>query len=544
MLRPFLLLSAALFTGVFAGAFFWSPILWALLLLVPLFVMGLLDATQSKHAVRRNFPVIGNLRYVFEMIRPEISQYFIESNTDGMPFSREFRSIAYQRAKRVLATTPFGTQRDLYEVGREWLQHSLGARSVHELEPGIARVKIGRPGTAQPYDASLLNISAMSYGSLSKRAIEALSQGAKRGGFYHNTGEGGISPYHLRGGADLVWQVGTGYFGCRAEAGAGEFRFNPEAFARTAQQSSVKMIEIKLSQGAKPGHGGILPKAKITPEIAAIRGVSGEHDVVSPPTHSAFDGPLGLLEFVTQLRELSGGKPVGFKLCIGSPAEFLGIVRAMHESGLGPDFITVDGAEGGTGAAPLEFSNSMGWPLTEGLIFVHNALVGFGLREDIKLIASGKVITGFHMAKRLALGADLCNSARGMMFSLGCIQARRCHANDCPVGVATQEEGLVRGLVVADKAPRVQHFHAGTIEAFLELLGATGLEHPNQLGPHLVQRRVSSTEVQNYSEIFEFLEPGELLGEHLPLWWQKQLRAAPTGAFGVVATNPLAKAAL
>lgn len=531
MVRPFLLIFLGALSALALGALFWPPLSWGFLLLVPLFVVGLMDICQPKQAVRRNFPVIGNMRYFFEMIRPEISQYFIESNTDGMPFSREFRSIVYQRAKCQLSTMPFGTQRDLYEVGSEWLQHSLNARSVQDLEDPKPRVLIGRPGTQQPYSSAMLNISAMSYGSLSKRAIEALSAGAKAGGFSHNTGEGGISPHHLAGGGDLVWQVGTGYFGCRKDVGSGSFQFDPDGFAKNAQRPSVKMIELKLSQGAKPGHGGILPKAKITPEIAAIRGVSGEHDVISPPSHSAFDGPRGLLDFIDQLRELSGGKPVGFKLCIGHPAEFLSIVRAMHETSQGPDFITIDGAEGGTGAAPLEFSNSIGWPLTEGLIFAHNALVGFGVREDVKLIAAGKIITGFHMAKRLALGADLCNSARGMMFSLGCIQARRCHSNDCPVGVATQKEGLVRGLVVDDKAPRVQHFQEGTVHALMELLGAAGLGKPSALLPRHVQRRITNSEVRDYSEIYDFLEPGELLGPRIPRWWKAQLEQTSSTRF-------------
>jgi glutamate synthase domain-containing protein 2 len=397
-------------------------------------------------------------------------------------------------------------------VGAEWICHSLHARNPQDREH---RVRIGGPSVTQPYQASLLNISAMSYGSLSKRAVEALSRGAKMGGFYHNTGEGSVSPYHLAGGGDLVWQIGTGYFGCRDASG----KFDPKMFADRAQSDPVKMIEIKLSQGAKPGHGGILPAAKLTPEIAAIRGVPLGHDVLSPPSHSAFRGPRGLLEFAAELRELSGGKPVGFKLCVGHRSEFVSIARAMHETKLSPDFVTVDGAEGGTGAAPLEFSNSVGWPLTEGLLHVHNALRGYDVRKNVKIIVAGKIVTAFDMAKRLALGADICNTARGMMFALGCIQARRCHANDCPVGVATQDPGLTRGLVVEDKVERVAHFQADTVHAFLELLGAAGLFGPSDLEPKHIIRRVSVTEIQSYAEIYDQLEVGALLRQEIEEPW-------------------------
>lgn len=523
MVRLFFLISVPLLLAAAVGSFLWPPFAWSFLLLGPAFLIGLVDAFQEQRAVRRNFPLVGNLRYFFEAIRPEISQYFIETNTDGTPFNREQRSIVYQRAKGALQTVPFGTQHDLYAVGAQWINHSLYARHPEEREH---RVRIGRPGTARPYDAALLNVSAMSFGSLSKNAIAALNRGAAAGGFFHNTGEGGLSPHHLQGG-DLCWQVGTGYFGCRTPDG----RFDPEAFAERAALPSVKLIELKLSQGAKPGHGGILPRAKITPEIAAIRGVDTSSDVVSPPAHTAFDGPRGLLEFLGRLRELSGGKPVGFKLCIGQPVEFLSIVRAMHETGQGPDFITIDGAEGGTGAAPLEFSNSVGWPLTEGLLFAHNALVGFDLRASVRLIAAGKIVTAFDMARRMALGADLCNSARAMMFALGCIQARRCHANTCPVGVATQDPGLVRGLVVADKAPRVASYQRDTVRAFLELLGAAGLDSPEDLRPHHILRRVSPTEVRSLAEVFEHLAPGALLRPDPPEPWRGYLSETDTERF-------------
>ncbi|MFT5289044.1 MAG: glutamate synthase domain-containing protein 2 [Planctomycetota bacterium] len=523
MLKYFYLISTGLFLAVLGFGWFWHPGLWLLVPLGLVFLLGVIDSLQSRQAVRRNFPVIGNFRYLLEMIRPEINQYFVESNTDGTPFNREQRSVAYQRAKRVRSTVPFGTQRDLYAIGNEWIDHSLSARHPGKERP---RIHIGGSACTQPYEASLLNISAMSFGSLSGPAIEALNKGAKAGGFYHNTGEGSISPHHLKGG-DLVWQVGTGYFGCRSKDGG----FDSGLFAENAARPEVKMIELKLSQGAKPGHGGILPASKITPEIASIRGVDLGHDVNSPPAHSSFSTPHGLCEFIGKLRELSGGKPVGFKLCVGEPVEFLSVVRAMHESGIRPDFITVDGAEGGTGAAPLEFANSIGWPLTEGLVFVHNALIGYAMREEIMVVASGKIVTAFDMAKHLAIGADLCNSARGMMFALGCIQARRCHSNDCPVGVATQDPGLVRGLVVENKADRVQGFQEGTVRALMELLGAAGIAHPDDLRPFHIRQRVSVSEVRSYEEMIEFLEPGDLLGNQVPASWKDMLLAADSQTF-------------
>jgi len=524
MVRVFWLLSLGVFLVTGLVAWVWPPFALSLLLTGPLFLVGVLDSLQTKHAVRRNFPVIGNLRYLLEMIRPEINQYFIESNTDGTPFNREQRSIAYQRAKATLDKLPFGTQRDVYAVGTEWINHSLSAVSPEGPAP---RIRIGGPRCTRPYDAALLNVSAMSFGSLSGPAIEALNHGAALGGFSHNTGEGGLSPHHQAGGGDLVWQLGTAYFGCRTPDGG----FDAEAFAAKAASDQVKMIEVKLSQGAKPGHGGILPAAKITPEVAAIRHVPMGKDVVSPPTHRAFDSPRSMLAFLDRLRELSGGKPVGIKFCVGDPVEVLGICRAMYETGQGPDFMTVDGSEGGTGAAPLEFSNSIGWPLTEGLVFVHNALMGYGLRERVKIIAAGKIITGFDMAKRLAQGADLCNAARGMMFALGCIQARRCHQNDCPVGVATQKPSLVRGLVVEHKAVRVRNFQHHTVEAFREILGAAGLTHPDDLRPRHIVRRTGPQTVQTYAEIHEYLRPGQLLDGPIPAYWRTLLDRTRVGAF-------------
>jgi len=502
----------------------WPPGLWAYVLLGPLVLLGLRDAAQTHRAVLRNFPVLGHGRYLLEMIRPEINQYFIESDTDGTPFSRMMRSVVYQRAKGVRDTTPFGTQHDVYSVGYEWIPHSLRAR----LPSGeIPRVRIGAGSCAQPYDASLLNVSAMSYGALSDHAILALSSGAKAGDFAHNTGEGGVSPYHEEGGADLIWQIGTGYFGCRDEHG----RFDRERFQRRAKSEQVKMIEIKLSQGAKPGHGGILPAAKVTPEIAEIRHVPLGQDVLSPPAHTAFSTPLEMLDFIEELRELSGGKPVGFKLCVGSRSEFVAICKAMVETGKHPDFITVDGGEGGTGAAPLEFSNSVGMPLSEGLAFVHNALTGYRLRQKVKLIAAGKIVTGFHMARVLALGADLCYSARAMMMALGCIQARRCNANDCPVGVATQRRELVVGLDVTDKRARVERFQRATVHSFLELLGAAGLSDPSELEPRHVLRRVSATEIKSLAEIYDFIEPGSLLFEPVPESYEEDCARARSDSF-------------
>lgn len=504
MRRAFVASSAAALTLVSVTALVWPPVLWSLVVIAPLVLQGVADMLQTKQAVRRNFPLIGHARYLLEQIRPEINQYFVESNHDGRPFSRNDRSVVYQRAKGELDTLPFGTQRDVYAVGYEWINHSLAP--VHP-DHSRSRVLVGGRACTQPYSASIFNVSAMSYGSLSKNAILALNAGAQAGGFAHNTGEGGLSPYHLEPGGDLIWQIGTGYFSCRTPDG----HFSPDAFAARAALPNVKMIEVKLSQGAKPGHGGILPAAKLTPEIVEIRGVVPGEDVISPPAHTAFTTPIGLLLFLQQLREASGGKPVGFKLCVGKRHEFFGIVKAMLESGILPDFITVDGAEGGTGAAPLEFSDSVGTPLSEGLAFVHYALVGAGLRDQIRLIASGKVNTGFQIATKVALGADMCNAARAMMFALGCIQALRCNTNQCPTGVATQDPELVRGLHVGDKSTRVARFHRETVRSFFEVLGAAGLQDPRELKPWYVMRRVNSGEVRSYHDIYTPIEPGALL---------------------------------
>ncbi len=472
-------------------------------------LLGIYDMFQARQTIRRNFPLLGRFRYLLEAIRPEIQQYFIEKNTEGMPFSREERSVIYQRSKAAIDTLPFGTQLNVYTPGYEWVKHSIIAKHV---DPASLRVTIGGKECKKPYHASILNISAMSYGALSKNAVMALNGGAKEGGFSHNTGEGSITPHHLAAGGDLVWQIGTGYFGCRDMEG----RFDAGKFAEKAKHENVKMIEIKISQRAKPGHGGILPKEKITPEIAAVRDVPMDRDVISPPSHSAFSTPVGLLQFVKQLRELSGGKPVGFKLCVGIHREFLAICKAMIKTGIKPDFITVDGGEGGTGAAPIEFSNHIGEPSIDGLIFVHNCLTGFDLRHDIRLISSGKITTGFGLIKRVAIGADLCNSARAMMLALGCIQALRCNTNDCPSGVATQDPNLVAGLVVTDKRKRVATYHGQTVKNAAEILGAMGLASTAELRPYHVVARVGTIENKSYNELFGYVERGAFLQGDIP----------------------------
>jgi glutamate synthase domain-containing protein 2 len=500
----FVAVSAVLLLAVAGVSLVWPPAVWSLVILLPLIARGVADMVQTRQAIKRNFPLIGHARYLFEAIRPEINQYFVESNHDGRPFSRNDRSVIYQRAKGDTDTLPFGTQKDVYATGYEWINHSL--MPVHP-DPQHARVIVGGPDCTQPYSSSVFNVSGMSYGSLSRNAVLALNTGAKLGNFAHNTGEGGLSPYHLQPGGDIIWQIGTGYFSCRDKAG----RFNESEFAKRATLPNVKMIEIKLSQGAKPGHGGILPASKLTPEIVAIRGVEPGFDVISPPAHTAFSTPTELLQFIKQLREASGGKPIGFKLCVGKRHEFLGIVKAMMETGITPDFITVDGGEGGTGAAPLEFSDSVGTPLNEGLSFVHNALVGAELRDRIRLIASGKVNTGFAMATKVALGADICHAARAMMFALGCIQALRCNTNQCPTGIATQDRALEAGLHVGDKSERVARYHRETVKSFFEVLGAAGLQRPQELKPWFVMKRVSSMEIRSYADIYPQLVAGQLL---------------------------------
>lgn len=461
------------------AAWFFNPILWCgYLIWLPLIGLGVWDMTQKKHTILRNFPILGHFRYLFEAISPEIQQYFIERHTDGTPISRNHRSIVYQRAKSVRDTAPFGTQMDIYSPSYRGLKHTMFPKMELGKPP---RIKIGGPWCTKPYEASLLNISAMSFGALSHAAIYALNKGAKTGGFYHNTGEGSISDYHIKGGGDIVWQIGTGYFGCRTEQG----RFDAEVFKEKSRLEQVKMIEIKLSQGAKPGHGGVLPGAKNTPEIARIRMVEPWTTVVSPPGHKEFSNYKELLEFVHKLRDLCGGKPVGFKFCMGRREEFEDLVRTMRETGLKPDFISIDGAEGGTGAAPLEFADSVGMPLEPALQCVHHFLTEYELRQDIKVIASGKMLTAMSILKAIAFGADLVNSARAFMLSLGCIQALRCNDNTCPTGVATQDPKLVNGLVAEEKFQRVANFHHNTLEAVMELMAAAGVDHPDDFTPDM-----------------------------------------------------------
>lgn len=471
--------------------------------------LGWVDLRQSHSAVRRNYPLIGRTRFFAEDLRPFVRQYFVEDDDAEVPFSHAQRSVVYQRSQGMLDKLAFGTERDVYRAGFEWINHSL---APVEPDPASFRVRIGGKHCTAPYRASVLNISAMSFGSLSANAVLALSRGAAAGGFYHDTGEGGLSPYHLQGGADLVWEIGSGYFGCRDQQG----RFSPERFAERAALPQVRMIELKLSQGAKPGHGGILPGSKVSAEIAAVRDVPEGLDCVSPAAHSAFSTPLELLAFVDQLRELSGGKPVGFKLAVGHPWEWFGIVKAMLSSGRQPDFIVVDGAEGGTGAAPPEFADHVGLPLREALLLVHNTLVGTGLRDQIRIGAAGKVITAFDLARTIALGADWCNAARGFMFSLGCIQSQHCHTDRCPSGVATQDPARQRGLDPMLKSTRVQRYHQNTLKALAELLGAAGLRHPDELGPEHILRRLPSGEIKPFASLYTQLAEGELLRAAVP----------------------------
>jgi len=482
-----------------AGHISW---LW---IIVPILLaaLGVYDLTQERHAILRNYPLWGHFRFLFEFIRPEIRQYFVEDDTEEKPFSRAQRSIVYQRAKNDVDSRPYGTEVDVKAAGHEFISHSLAPT---KLDGHDFRIVVGA-NRAQPYSMSIFNVSAMSFGSLSANAIRALNLGAKKGNFAHDTGEGSMSKYHREHGGDIIWEIASGYFGCRNDDGS----FNPDRFAKQASEPQVKMIEVKLSQGAKPGHGGVLPAAKITPEIAETRGVPMGRDCISPATHSEFSTPRGLLEFVERLRTLSGGKPTGFKLCIGHPWEFFGIAKAMLETGILPDFIVVDGAEGGTGAAPLEFTDHVGVPLQEGLLLVHNTLVGIGLRDKIRIGASGKMITAFDIAKTLAIGADWVNAARGFMFAVGCIQAQTCHTGRCPTGVATQDPVRQRALIVTDKSDRVFNFHHNTLHALQELVQAAGLRHPADLRAHHIVRRVSSYEVRLMSELLKYLEPGDLL---------------------------------
>ncbi len=499
------------------------------LALVFLFLTGVgwRDTLQARHSVLRNYPVIGHFRFLLEFVRPEMRQYFIEGDNEAAPFSRQQRSLVYQRAKGDADKRPFGTQMDVGAVGYEWINHSMQPTVVatHDF-----RVLIGA-GRAQPYSASIFNISAMSFGALSANAILALNSGAKRGGFAHDTGEGSISRHHRENGGDLIWEIGSGYFGCRNADGS----FNEERFKENATQPQVKMIELKLSQGAKPGHGGVLPGPKVTLEIAEARGVPPWVDCVSPASHGAFSTPIEMMHFIERLRTLSGGKPTGFKLCIGHPWEWFAIAKAMLETGIVPDFIVVDGAEGGTGAAPLEFTDHVGAPLQEGLLLVHNTLVATGLRGKIKLGCAGKVVSAFDIARMLALGADWCNSARGFMFALGCIQSQSCHTGHCPTGVATQDPQRARALVVPSKADRVHHYHENTLHALKELVQAAGLMDPSELTADHIVRRNSEHAVKLLANLLPFAKPGELLrGEPTQQVFRMYWPMAQASSFSVV----------
>jgi glutamate synthase domain-containing protein 2 len=511
-----------------------SAWLWGAAGFAPLVGLGTWDVLQTRHAVLRNFPLLGHLRYLLEDLGPELNQYFVEGDLNGRPFNRDQRSLVYQRAKSVIDETPFGTQLDVYSAEYQWINHSIAPRDKLADAPRALRIQIGGPQCGRPYSASVFNISAMSFGSLGAPAVLALNHGAKLGGFAQDTGEGGLSPYHREPGGDLIWELGTGYFSARTADG----RFDPVRFAENARSEQVRMIELKLSQGAKPGKGGILPGRKVTPEIARTRGVPAGVDCVSPPRHSAFGTPREMLEFLARLRELSGGKPVGFKLCVGHPSEILGLCKAMLASGIYPDFIVVDGGEGGTGAAPVEFTDHVGAPLREGLVLVHNALVGSGLREHVRIGASGKLLSGFDIACAMALGADWANSARGFMLALGCLQSLRCHTNKCPTGVATQDKRLQRGLVVPDKARRVQSYHAHTVDAIASLVAAAGLSHPRELRPAHILLRTRAGEVRSLDQVYGFLKPGELAAGGGPQWLRRAWRAASPDSFVEGPTEP------
>lgn len=479
-------------------------------------LLGLYDLIQRRHTLWRNYPLISRVRWLAEELRPFFRSYIVESETEGKPFNHEERAMVYRRAKDVTSVEPFGSHLDIDKPPYEWLAHSMAAVHPEDNDP---RVLVGAPGTAKPYSASVFNISAMSFGSLGAHAIEALSTGAKRGGFYHDTGEGAVSRYHRKGGADLVWEIGSGYFGCRAADGG----FDPERFRDTAADPQIKMIEIKLSQGAKPGHGGVLPGAKVTREIAEARGIAVGETCVSPPAHSAFSTPIEMMEFVAKLREMSGGKPVGAKFAVGNRWEVLALCKAMLETGILLDFMVVDGGEGGTGAAPAEFLDHVGAPLRQGLVLTRNALVGTGLKDEVRLACSGKQVSAFAIASSMALGADWVNTARGFMFALGCIQSLNCHNNRCPTGIATSDRSRQHGLDVADKAERVANFHRNTVKALMEVVGAAGCRHPGELTPRHIMHRVTEDIVRPADEAYDLLKRGQLLSDpgstHLASEW-------------------------
>ena len=467
-----------------------------------LFIVGISDYSQKKRAVLGNFPLMGRFRFIFEAIRPELRQYFWEADSDELPYSRNQRTMVYQRSKQILAARPFGSDENQYLEDFNWLNHSINPSKIDDDD---FRIRVGEGKNA--YDISVLNISGTSFGSISPKAIEAFSAGAKKGGFAHNTGEGSLSKYHQKGGGDTIWQISTGYFGCRTPDG----KFDEDQFSEKANLPQVKMIEIKLSQGAKPGHGGMLLGAKVSPEIAQTRNVPLYKDVISPHKHSEFSTPGELLGFAQKLRKLSGDKPVGIKLCIGHPWEFIAIVKAMVETGINLDFITVDGSEGGTGAAPVEFTDHLGSPLRDAIVFVDNALIGAGLRDRVKIAASGKIVSAYDIVRICAIGADWCNMARPFMFSIGCIQARDCSSGHCPTGIATMDPKRFRVIDVKDRAERVYNFQKNTRFALKELLEAAGLEHPNQLNRRHIVRRLSASQIKLADQIYPKVDFGALL---------------------------------
>ncbi|TGY88138.1 FMN-binding glutamate synthase family protein [Marinicauda algicola] len=486
-------------------------------------LLGLFDQFQAAHTLWRNYPALARIRWVSEALRPFVRSYFVESETDGRPFHQEERALVYRRSKNIEGLEPFGSKSDFRYTEIEWIQHSIAARTGENAK---RRLTIGGSDCKQPYDASIFNVSAMSFGAIGARATEALNKGAKAGNFAQDTGEGGISRHHRHGG-DLIWEIGSGYFGCRTKDGG----FDPQKFQDRASSDQVKMIEIKLSQGAKPGHGGVLPGEKVTQEIAEARGVPAGQDCISPPSHSAFSNPIEMMEFIARLRELSGGKPVGFKLCVGKRSEMLALAKAMLETKILPDFIVVDGIEGGTGAAPTEFIDDIGSPMRNGLLVVRDALTGTGLRERVKIGAAGKIITGARFAKTLALGADWVNSARGFMFALGCVQSMRCHTNRCPTGITTQDRDRQRGLVIEDKVPRVVNFHRNTIDALIQVCAAAGCEDPKDIHPEQIMRRWGADKASAFSELYPVLEPGQLLDEPEATIYAEEWKAARADSF-------------
>jgi glutamate synthase domain-containing protein 2 len=522
LLVPLGLWLLAIGLAVVSVAFSW----WWWFAVAPLLAAGVIatyDVSQRKHSVLRNYPVVGHLRYALERVRPELQQYFIERNYDGRPFDRDVRSVIYQRAKGVHGEQAFGTEREVNEVGYEWVLHSTAPREPDKDQP---RVRVGGPDCRQPYDMALLNVSAMSFGALSANAIRALNRGAAQGGFAHDTGEGGLTDYHLEFGGDIIWEIGSGYFGARSRDG----HFDPAMFSDKAAHSSVKCVSLKLSQGAKPGIGGVLPASKVSAEIAAARGVPAGQKCVSPAAHQVFATPRELVQFIGRMRELAGGKPTGFKLCVGYRHELLAICKAMAAEQITPDFIVVDGSEGGTGAAPLEYEDHVGTPLTDGLIMLHNALTGTGLRDRIRIGASGKVATGSDVVKRLAQGADYCNAARAMMMAIGCIQAQKCHTNECPVGVATQDPRRSRALDVADKAARVCRYQQATVAQAQQMVASLGLSHPRELHPAMLMRRIDHVHTDSYAELYDWLRPDELLND-APAHWVSDWNAASPDTF-------------